>query len=253
MFKNIIVRPPCRQMVNGISNANLGKPVYEIALKQHREYIRTMEKCGVQVHSLPADESYPDSTFIEDTAVLTEKMAIITNPGADSRKGEELAVANKLGEFYNRVHRIQAPGSCEGGDVMRVADHFYIGLSERTNAEGTEQFIAILEQYGYTGSSVEMSEMLHLKTGLSYLENKNLLITGEFLSNPVFNQFNRLIVPSEESYAANSIWVNDTVIVPAGFPKTQKMISEAGYMVLTVELSEFQKLDGGLSCLSLRF
>ena len=134
-----------------------------------------------------------------------------------------------------------------------VGDHYYIGLSERTNQAGAEQMIAILQQYGMQGSIVELSEVLHLKTGLGYLEQNNLLACGEFLDKPEFQSFNLLRVDTHEAYAANSVWINDTVLTPMGFPKTLALIESAGYRVREVDVSEFQKLDGGLSCLSLRF
>lgn len=253
MFKRIIVRKPCANMINGISNADLGKPDFQKAFLQHNNYIELMRSCNVEATIIEADEKYPDSTFVEDTAVLAEKIAVVTNPGAESRKGEEEEILLQLKKFYNNIELIKQPGTCEGGDVMRVRDHFYIGLSERTNPEGAEQLITILGKYGYTGSSVEMSEMLHLKTGLSYLENNNLLVAGEFIDHPEFKDFNKIIIPEEENYAANSIWVNGTVIVPAGYPRTEKLIKDAGYETKTIDISEFRKLDGGLSCLSLRF
>jgi dimethylargininase len=136
---------------------------------------------------------------------------------------------------------------------MMVGDHFYIGLSERTNQTGAAQLIDILKKYDMQGSVVDLTEVLHLKTGVSYLESDNLLACGEFLSKPEFQQYNLLQVDPEETYAANSVWVNETVLVPEGFPKTSSLIASAGYKVREVDVSEFQKLDGGLSCLSLRF
>jgi dimethylargininase len=156
-------------------------------------------------------------------------------------------------EFYKNVEKIEAPGTCEAGDIMMVGEHYYIGLSERTNQAGAEQMIAILEKYGMSGSIVKLTEVLHLKTGLGYLENNNLLACGEFLSKPEFQQYNLLQVDPEEAYAANSVWVNGTVLTPKGFPETRALIASAGYKIREVDVSEFQKLDGGLSCLSLRF
>ena len=156
-------------------------------------------------------------------------------------------------EFYKKVEIIEAPGTVDGGDIKMVGNHYYIGLSKRTNQAGAEQLIAILQGYGMQGSVVELTEVLHLKTGLSYLEKNNFLACGEFLSKPEFQQYNLLRVNAEEAYAANSVWVNETVLVPAGFPKTSALVASAGYKIREVDVSEFQKLDGGLSCLSLRF
>lgn len=253
MFTKAIVRTPCRAMVNGISTANLGRPDYQKALAQHQDYIDALEQCGLQVTVLPADEAFPDSTFVEDTALMTSRCAILTNPGAPSRTLETQTMFHVLRDFYQDVAIIEAPGTLEGGDIMMVGDHFYIGLSDRTNQVGAEQLIGILEGYGMQGSVVELTKVLHLKTGLSYLEKNNLLVCGEFNDKPEFGKYKLLQVDPREAYAANSVWINDTVLVPKGFPKTTALIVSAGYKIREVDVSEFQKLDGGLSCLSLRF
>ena len=256
MFQNVIVRRPCRALVEGItSNPQLGKPIYEKALQQHDQYIEALKKCGVNVTVLPADERYPDSCFVEDPAVITRKCAIITNPGAPSRNGEKNEIIGAVRKFFSedQIEYIQFPGTLEGGDVMMVGDHFYVGRSARTNEEGIRQFIAILEKYGLSGSEVTLEEVLHLKTGVNYLENGNMLVSGEFVDKEDFAKFNRVEIPEEEAYAANCIWVNGTVIVPEGFPAVKKAVEDLGYPVLLVDTSEYRKIDGGLSCLSLRF
>lgn len=253
MFTRAITRTPCQNMVNGITTANLGVPDYELALLQHAEYVTALKTCGLDVTVLEPDERYPDSPFVEDTALLTPGCAIITNPGAPSRQGEIDRIVEVLTSFYSTIERIKAPGTVEGGDMMMVGSHFYIGLSQRTNQAGADQMIAILHKVGFTGSVVPLQKVLHLKTGVVYLENNNLLAHGEFLETPAFQQFNILPVGDEESYAANCIWVNGTVIVPEGYPRTRQLIENAGYPTISVDVSEFRKLDGGLSCLSLRF
>ena len=256
MFRNVIVRRPCRAMVEGItSNPQLGKPDYEKALRQHDTYIEALKQCGVHVTVLPADERYPDSCFVEDPAVITRKCAIITNPGAASRNGEKDEIIGAIREFFpeDRIAYIKSPGTLEGGDVMMVGDHFYVGRSARTNEEGIRQFIAILEKHGLSGSEVRLQEVLHLKTGVNYLERGNMLVSGEFVAKPEFARYNRVEIPEEEAYAANCIWVNGTVIVPRGYPAVEKAVRDLGYPVILVDTSEYRKLDGGLSCLSLRF
>jgi len=253
MFKHAIVRRPGESLVDGITTAGLGKPDYEKALGQHDKYIEALRSCGVEVTILEAEEQFPDSVFVEDTAVLTEKCAVITNPGACSRQGEEVSIKETLKKFYTNIESITAPGTLEGGDVMRVGDHFYVGLSARTNEEGARQFANILNNYGYTVSNVKMEKFLHLKTGLAYLENNNLLTAGEFINRPGFETFNRIMIDGAEGYAANCIWVNQVVLVPMGYPKAKAAIEALGYKTLAVDVSEFRKLDGGLSCLSLRF
>jgi hypothetical protein len=148
-------------MIEGITSApELGKPDYELALKQHDAYIEALKSCGVEVTVLPADEAFPDSCFVEDPAVLTRKCAIITNPGAETRNLETKAMIPVIKQFYpdDLIEYIKAPGTLEGGDVMMVGDHFYIGRSNRTNEEGIRQFIEILNRHGLTGSEVPLKE-----------------------------------------------------------------------------------------------
>jgi len=253
MFTKAIVRIPGQSMVSGISTADLGKPNYATALLQHQTYVQSLEACGLEVTVLSPKEEYPDSTFVEDAALLTKKCAIITRPGALSRRGEIDSIRIAVSQFYSDIATIQEPGTLDAGDVMMVGDHFYIGLSERTNLEGANQLIAILKKHELTGSTVLLKKVLHLKTGLAYLENRNLVISGEFMDCSEFQSFNRISVRPEESYAANCIWINGTVLIPLGYPETKNKIEKAGYPTIEVNVSEFRKLDGGLSCLSLRF
>ncbi len=253
MFKRAIVRTPGKSMINGFTTAKLGLPNYEKALAQHAEYIKVLEECGLEVLVLKKDEQYPDSTFVEDVALLTRDCAIITNPGAPLRRGETTEIRKALRDYYINIEEVREPGTVEAGDIMMVGSHFYIGLSERTNASGAQQVIEYLEKYGMSGSVIRLEKVLHLKTGLAYLEQNNLVACGEFLSKEEFQKFNILTIDEDESYAANCIWVNDRVLIPKGYPKTRKTIESAGYLIKEVDVSEFQKLDGGLSCLSLRF
>ena len=253
MFTNAIVRKPCAEMVNGITTATLGKPDFEKAQKQHELYIAALQACGLKVHILEADSRFPDSTFIEDVAVCTPYCGIVTNPGALSRRGERDAMSVVLAGFYQNVHEITSPGTLDAGDVMMVGPDYYIGLSERTNDEGADQLIRILRKYNLNGITVKMDKMLHLKTGLSYLENNNLLISNLFINGTTFHKFNKILIDDIEAYSANSLWINGTVLVPKGYPLTLAKITKAGYKTMEVDTSEFRKLDGGLSCLSLRF
>ena len=255
-FSHIICRRPGKSLSNGISGGTYdGIPEYERAIEEHNDYIAALIQCGVDVTVLPALEQYPDSCFVEDPAVITRKGAIITNPGALSRNGEKEEILPTIQRFFDEDHikRIQAPGTLDGGDVMMVGDHFYVGRSARTNEEGIRQFAAILADWGLECSEVTLEEVLHLKTGVNYIENNIMLVSGEFIDKPDFKDFTKIIVPEEEAYGANCIWVNDTVIVPEGYPTILKAVQDAGYKTLVVDTSEYRKVDGGLSCLSLRF
>ena len=252
-FNKAIVKKPCENLIKGLTTANLGIPNFGLALKQHKQYIEVLESCGLEVTVLEADNDFPDSTFVEDTAILTSKCAIITNPGAESRKGETEKIKKVVSGFYENIEFIKQPGTVDGGDVMMVGSHFYIGVSERTNEEGAQQLIEVLGKYGFTGSMVNLQHVLHLKSGVAYLENNNLLASGEFPEKDVFKHFNILKVEEVESYATNCIWINDFVLVAKGFPKTKQLVEDAGYKTIVLDVSEFRKIDGGLSCLSLRF
>lgn len=252
-FKQAIVRRPAPSVVKGISDNSLGKPVYEKALEQHNKYVETLEECGLDVTILEPDNKYPDSTFVEDPAVLTDKCAIITNLGAESRKGEQDKIKEVLSKHYQNIEQIDPPATIEGGDVMQIKDKFYIGLSNRTNQKGADQFIKKLKKYGYEGIKVPFEGVLHLKTGVTYLGDKTMVASEELADHPLFADFEIIEVSPEEKHAANCIRINDFVIIPAGNPKVQRKIEEAGFNIKTVDISEFKKIDGGLSCLSLRF
>jgi dimethylargininase len=253
MFRNAIVCTPCPSIINGLTTGTLGKPDYQKALEQHAEYVETLKNTGLNVKVLEEDNRYPDSTFIEDVAICTSEFAVITNPGAESRRGEIHGIRPVLQELYRTIEEISPPGTLEAGDVMMTGSHFFIGLSSRTNRNGADQLIHILECHGMTGSTITLNKMLHLKSGASYLENNNMLVCRELVVCKELGGFKHIVVDKVESYAANSLWINGTVLVPAGFPETRRKIENAGYSTIILDVSEFRKVDGGLSCLSLRF
>jgi dimethylargininase len=252
IFTEAIVRAVPETIESGITSANLGKPDYEKACEQHHHYVSALERCGLEVTELGADKRYPDSVFVEDTAVVTDRCAIIAHPGAADRRGEVHEVEEVLSGLYENVERIVSPGTLDGGDVLQVGDHFYIGLTRRTNEEGAEQLSALLRGYGFRASFVELRRFLHLKTGVAYLGGDDLLVAGELVANDEFEGFDKIVVSPEEAYCANCVRVNDHVLVAGGCEKTKEKIVERGYEVIELEMSEFRKVDGGLSCLSLR-
>lgn len=255
MFKHIITRTPCKKVAEGITGSpELGEVNYENALEQHKNYIATLGKLGLPVLVLPALEEFPDSCFVEDVALVTKHCAIITNPGADSRNGEIEYIKEAIAQYYteNKVFAITGDATLDGGDVMMVGDILYVGISARTNEAGVKALAEIVSPFGMEVIKVPLSEVLHLKTGVVYLENNTLLCYGEFMNKPEFDSYKKIEIPGEESYAANCIWVNGTVIVPKGYPKVLASIQEAGYTTVECDTSEFKKIDGGLSCLSLR-
>ncbi len=252
-FSQAVVKKPARSMVKGISSQPAVKPDYRRAKKQHQAYIQALKSCGLEITELEAEEEYPDSVFVEDPAITTEKMAVITRPGAESRRGEVAAIRSALEDYFDNIEELNPPATLDGGDILQVENTFYLGLSQRTNPAGAWQLKAILEDYGYSAVPLEIPEdMLHLKSGVSYLGDRVLLLSEKLAEVAEFQNFKQLIVPAGEEYAANSLRINDRVLIPAGCPETRKMIAEF-HPVITLEIEEFSKLDGGLSCLSLRF
>lgn len=257
MFTRAITRKPCRALIDGITTAQFedGKPDYDNAIRQHASYVETLESLGLEVTVLEGDERYPDSCFVEDPAVVMERCAIITNPATESRNGEKDEIIGAIRKYYSedQIFYIEAPGTMEGGDVMRVGDHFFIGQSDRTNAEAARQFNEIVTRFGYTSSTIPVTEGLHLKDFVIYLENNNMLVTETMDKMEDFAPYNRFVIEPEELYAINSLNINGTVLVPEGYPKTLKIIQDLGYPTRLVDTGEFRKIDGSLTCLSLRF
>src|SRR5690625_2339096 len=253
MFTQTIVKKPGKSYVHGLTTSNLGKPDYDLLLIQHEAYIEALKKCDVEIDILPADEKFPDSTFVEDTAVVTKDFAIVTNPGAPSRADEIIAMEPIIKKYFETIYTIKAPGTIDGGDVLQIDNHFYIGLSNRTNEQGAKQFGEIVSKHDYQYTIVTLKQLFHLKTGISYIGDETIVVTGELVDHPDFSTYKKIIVPKNEAYAANCIRVNDYVIVPKGYPKTKQAIENASFQTIAVYTSEIRKHDNGLSCLSLRF
>jgi dimethylargininase len=256
MLQHAVVRAPGANFADGLTTAQLEPPDLAVALRQHDAYCRALETCGLTLHRLDADLLHPDSTFVEDTAVLTARSAILGRPGAASRRGEVAGIRETLQGFYPVLRAIEAPGTLDGGDICEAGTHFFIGISHRTNEEGARQLSYILAEDGFTSSTVDIREMnsiLHLKSGIAYLNHSDLVIMDELAAREEFAGYNLLKVSADEGYSCNCVMVNDRVLVPAGHPRLQVELATRGYDSLPLEMSEFRKMDGGLSCLSLRF
>lgn len=257
-YKYAITKKPGNSYVNGLTSGLYGVPLMEKTIRQHEAYCRALEECGLSVTTLDTDERYADSTFTEDTAVIGRGFAVITHPGADSRKGEIEAVREALAAFpiIHRTHPITPPGTLDGGDICEAEDIFFIGLSQRTNEEGARQLSVILKDEGYRPVVVDIrasKTLLHLKSGLAYLSHKNLIVVDELAGHPALQDFRLVRVQPQEEYAANCIKVNDRLLFAEGYPILEEKLRELGYDLLILDVSEFRKMDGGLSCLSLRF
>lgn len=256
MFNRAIVRPPGTNYADGLTRIELGAPDYERALQQHAAYREALARCGLELIYLGADERHPDSTFVEDTAVLIPAGAIMTRPGASSRMGEVESIKETLSHLYARIDSIQEPGTLDGGDVCEAGSHFFIGLSERTNEAGAGQLAELLTSYGYSSSFVDirnMKDILHLKSGLASLGDNRLVVIEALANREEFRCYELVRVNADEDYAANCVQVNDYVLVAAGYPVFEQTLRGLGYETIALEMTEFQKMDGGLSCLSLRF
>jgi dimethylargininase len=256
VFRSAIVRPPAANFADGLTTAELGEPIFDLALEQHQAYCRALESCRLSLIQLPPDPQHPDSTFVEDTAILAGTIAILCRPGAPSRLGEVEGVRDSIRGIYSTVHEITPPGTVDGGDVCEAGSHFFLGISHRTNEEGVRQLASILSAAGYSSSTVDIRSMrsiLHLKSGIAYLDRMNLVVMEELAHREEFAGYNLIRVDAEESYACNCVLVNERLLTPAGFPLVSAELELNGYSVLPLEMSEFRKMDGGLSCLSLRF
>jgi len=256
MFTRAIVRQPSTNFASGLTSVDLGPPVFERALRQHQAYCEALEFCGLDLIRLPPDDKYPDSTFVEDTAVLTARGAVVTRPGAKSRLGETEAIPPVLRRYYDELHSIREPGTVDGGDVCEAGEHFFIGVSRRTNEEGAKQLARLLDSFGYSSSLIDirgLSNILHLKSGLAYVGGKHLLVIEALRGLKEFCGYDLICLNSAEEYAANCLSLNSRVLVAAGFNETKKELERLGYQTIALDISEFQKMDGGLSCLSLRF
>lgn len=252
MFTRAITREPGFNFAQGITTADLGLADYDLMLTQHRAYVQTLRDLGLDVLVLDPLPEHPDAYFVEDVAVATPELAVITHPGAASRQGEENAIEPILAQFCPTAC-IRAPATIEGGDVLLVGRHFLIGLSERTNPEGARQLGQLFEPLGYTFSTVPVSAGLHFKSSVNYVGKNTLLVSEAFAGHPALQGFSQIVMDNDEAYAANCLWVNDTLVVPKGFPKTRARLESLGLPIVELDVSEARKMDGGLTCMSLRF
>jgi dimethylargininase len=256
IFKHAIVRPPGKNFADGLTSRGQGKPDLDLALEQHAAYCNALEESGLNLTKLKPNSQFPDSTFVEDTAILTSHRAILTRPGAVSRRGEVSRIKPIITQFYPSLHTIQPPGTLDGGDICHAGEHFFIGISERTNEEGAQQLADLLDQDGYTSSFVDIrgiDSLLHLKSGVAYIGDHRLVLVEVLEELSTFHNFEIIPVDPDENYAANCVRVNDFILLAAGYSILEMKISKLGCPVISLEMTEFQKMDGGLSCLSLRF
>lgn len=225
---------------------------YERACEQHRQYENALRSLGVHVISLRAEPNLPDSVFVEDVALVLDECAILLNPGASSRRPEVLSIEQAL-STYRKIYHIQPPATIDGGDILRVGRTIYVGISSRSTENAVEQVKAILKPYRYQVCGVPVSGCLHLKSAVTQVREKTLLINPSWVSGQEFPGMDFIEVDPSEPYAANAVLVGETIIFPAAFPKTGAKLSDAGIRMSIVEADEFARAEGALTCCSLIF
>ncbi|HEX7312386.1 MAG TPA: arginine deiminase family protein [Pyrinomonadaceae bacterium] len=222
------------------------------AAAQHRGYREALEACGARVVTLPAVDELPDSVFVEDTAIVLDEVAVLTRPGVESRRGEVSLIEPEVARL-RPVLRVAPPATLEGGDVLRLGRTLYVGLSPRTNAEGVAALRRLVAPYGYEVLKVEPRGCLHLKSGCSALDEETVLVNPEWVETAVFSGREVVAVDASEPWAANVLSVGRAVCVSAAFPRTAAMLARRGHDVRAVQVNEFAKAEGALTCMSLLF
>ena len=253
VINTAIVQPPSASLVSGLTTLDLGAPDPVLASIQHSAYCAALQAAGVKLVVMKPNAQFPDGTFVEDVAICLKDHAIITRPGAESRRGETANVASALSDYYGSFDRIIVPGTVDGGDILEIEGKFFIGLSKRTNTAGAAQLADVLARHGHTSVTVIFDHFLHLKSGVSYLGNGVVLLAEQFADLDEFKNYERIIVPVEEAYAANALEINGAIFMAKGFATTEHLVRARFDNVTILDMSEFEKVDGGLSCLSLRF
>jgi len=253
-FTRAITRLPASSIVDGLRAEDTGDPDHPQMLRDHAHYVETLQLAGAEVTELAALEDFPDSVFVEDVALCLPELAILMRPGAASRAGEVAQMAPVLRDFYEQLRSIEAPGHIGGGDILVTSREILVGRSARTDAAGIAQLADIVERFGYRLREVATpAGVLHFKTDCSLLDAETILATRRLNASGCFDGYRVIHTADGDEAAANSIRYNDLVLMPAGFPRTYERLLQEGYDVREINNSECAKLDGGMSCLSLRF
>lgn len=252
MFSHAILRKPGPNFAQGLTTSNLGSPDFARMVEQHRAYAEALAGLGLQIEMLEPLPDFPDAYFVEDAAVVTPELAVITRPGAPARRGEEFFMIPVLAR-HRAIACITDPGTLDGGDVLIVDRTVLIGLSNRTNLEGALQLGHLLSVHGYQIRNIPVAEGLHFKSSVTFVGGNTLLVSGAFAGRDELAGFDQIVVEGDEDYASNTLLVNGTILTPAGFPKTLGKLQGLNAPVMVLDTSEARKMDGGLTCMSLRF
>ncbi len=253
-FSHVICRKPSHSISNGLRAINLGDPDFDTFVRQHEQYVDALRNAGCSVTLLDSLEPYPDSVFIEDAALCLGETAIVLRPGAPSRFGEAAALQPSLLPLFKNVINLPGNGYVDGGDILVTNHDVFMGLSARTNQMGVDALTNIVLALGYTPRMINTPEsILHFKTDCGLLDGQTVFSTSALASTGCFDGYEVIQAPEGEEAAANLIRVNDHVIIAEGFPNTKRLLEERGYIVECLPVSEAAKVDGGLSCMSLRY
>jgi dimethylargininase len=254
-FTHAITRRPSASITRGLRAVDTGTPDLALMQAHHAAYIATLRDTGATVVELPALDAYPDSVFVEDTALCLPQGAVVMRPGAPSRLGEAAEMAPHLKALYTNIVAIAGADSfIEGGDILVTETEILVGRSARTNAAGIAELTRLVTPWGHSVREVHTPPgVLHFKTDCSLLSADTILSTRRLSASGCFTGYKVIDVAEGEEAAANTIRFNDLVLMPAGFPKTRDAIAAAGFTLREIGNSECAKLDGGMSCLSLRF
>ena len=246
-----LIRRPGPRLTDGIVTHIDRVPVDQhLAAAQWEHYVQAMEAAGWHTIEVPAADECPDAVFIEDTVVMFKNVAVITRPGADSRKPEIIDVEKVIDDLGCSINRIHAPGTLDGGDVLKVGDTIYVGRGGRTNASGISQLRAILEPLGATVVAVPLTKVLHLKSAVTALPDGSIIGYAPLVDDPQF--FPHFVSVPEESGAHVVLLGGDKLLMAADCPRSADLFTELGYTPVTVDISEFEKLEGCVTCLSVR-
>ncbi len=253
-FSHAIAREPSASSVHGLRAIDTGMPDISRFRADHAAYVSALRDAGVEVTVLPPIEDYPDSVFVEDTALCLPEGAVVLRPGAPSRLGEAAAIAPALARHYRDLRRIGGPGFVEGGDVLVTEREILVGRSARTDAAGIAELARLVGDWGYVLRELATPPaVLHFKTDCALLDEETILATPRLAASGCFRDYRVIHTGTGEEAAANAIRVNDLVLLPAGYPRTAEALAKAGYRLREIRNTEAAKLDGGMSCLSLRF
>ncbi len=253
-FTHAITRRPAPSITQGLRAVDTGTPDLSLMLAHHADYVAALRSTGATVIELDPLPAYPDSVFVEDTALCLPEGAVVMRPGAPTRLGEAAEMAPHLQALYGQVVRIEGPGTIEGGDILVTEREILVGRSARTDAAGIAELTALVTPWGHRVREVFTPPgVLHFKTDCSLLDAETVLATPRLAASGCFDGYRVIHTGAGEEAAANAIRFNDLVLLPAGFPRTREALLAAGYAVREIGNSECAKLDGGMSCLSLRF